>query len=40
LRTFENKVLRGIFGPKRGEITGVWTKFKMMSFKISRLALH
>jgi hypothetical protein len=24
LRVFENRMLRGIFGPKRGEVTGVW----------------
>jgi hypothetical protein len=24
LRTFENRVLRGIFGPERGEVTGEW----------------
>jgi hypothetical protein len=23
---FENRVLRGIFGPKREEVTGVWRK--------------
>jgi hypothetical protein len=23
---FENRVLRGIFGPKRDEVTGVWRK--------------
>jgi hypothetical protein len=23
---FENRVLRGIFGPKRGEVTGEWSK--------------
>ena len=26
LRVFENRVLRGIFGAKRGEITGEWRK--------------
>jgi hypothetical protein len=26
LRVFENKVLRGIFGPKRDEVTGDWRK--------------
>jgi hypothetical protein len=26
LRVFGNRVLRGIFGPKRGEITGDWRK--------------
>jgi hypothetical protein len=26
LRVFENRVLRGIFGPKRNEVTGVWRK--------------
>jgi hypothetical protein len=24
LRVFENRVLRGIFGPKRDEVTGEW----------------
>jgi hypothetical protein len=24
LRVFENRVLRGIFGPKRDEVRGVW----------------
>jgi hypothetical protein len=24
--TFENRVLRRIFGPKRGEVTGEWRK--------------
>jgi hypothetical protein len=27
LRVFENRVLRRIFGPKRYEVTGGWTKF-------------
>jgi hypothetical protein len=26
LRVFENRVLRRIFGPKRDEVTGGWTK--------------
>jgi hypothetical protein len=26
LRVFENRVLRGIFGPKRDEVMGVWRK--------------
>ena len=26
LRGFENRVLRGIFGPKRGKMTGEWRK--------------
>jgi len=26
LRVFENRVLRRIFGPKRGELTGEWRK--------------
>jgi len=26
LTVFENRVLRGIFGPKRDEVTGVWRK--------------
>jgi hypothetical protein len=27
LWVFENRVLRGIFGPKKEEVTGVWRKF-------------
>jgi hypothetical protein len=26
LRVFENRVLRRIFGPKRDEVTGEWSK--------------
>jgi hypothetical protein len=26
LRVFENRVLRRLFGPKRGEVTGEWRK--------------
>jgi len=26
LRVFKNRVLRRIFGPKRGEVTGQWRK--------------
>jgi hypothetical protein len=26
LRVFEDRVLRGIFGPKRDEVTGGWRK--------------
>ena len=26
LRIFEDRVLRGIFGPKRGEVTGEWRR--------------
>jgi hypothetical protein len=26
LKMFENRVLRRIFGPKRGEVTGEWRK--------------
>jgi hypothetical protein len=26
LRVFENRVIRRIFGPKRGEVTGEWGK--------------
>ena len=26
LRVFENRVLRRIYGPKRGEVTGEWRK--------------
>jgi len=33
LRVFENRVLRRIFGPKRGEVTGVWRKLHNEEFK-------
>jgi len=26
LRVFENRVLKRVFGPKRDEVTGEWTK--------------
>ena len=26
LRVFENRVLRKIFGPKKGEVTGEWRR--------------
>jgi hypothetical protein len=29
LRVFENRVLRGIFGPKRDKVTGEWRKLHM-----------
>jgi hypothetical protein len=32
LRVFENRVLRGIFGPKRNEVTGEWRSCTMWSF--------
>jgi hypothetical protein len=32
LRVFENRVLRGIFGPKRDEIIGVGENYVIMSF--------
>jgi hypothetical protein len=28
LRVFENKVLRGMFGPKGDEVTGEWRKLR------------
>ena len=31
LRVLENKVLKRIFGPKRGEVTGEWEKNYVMS---------
>jgi hypothetical protein len=34
LRVFENRVLRRIFGPKRGEVTGKWKKGIKKSFVI------
>jgi hypothetical protein len=32
LRVFENRVLRGIYGPKRDEITGEWRKLHNVEF--------
>ena len=32
LRVFENRVLRRIFGPKRGEVTGEWRKLHDVEF--------
>jgi hypothetical protein len=32
LRVFENRVLRGIFGPKRDEVTGKWRKLHNEEF--------
>ena len=32
LRVFENRVLRRIFGPKRDEVTGEWTKLYSEEF--------
>jgi hypothetical protein len=37
LRVFENRVLRGIFGPKRDEVTGQWRKPHNESFIICTL---
>jgi hypothetical protein len=34
LRVFENRMLRGIFGPKRDEVTGEWRKLHSGSFII------
>jgi hypothetical protein len=28
LRVFDNRVLRRIFGPKRGEVTGEWRRLR------------
>jgi hypothetical protein len=32
MRVFENKMLRKIFGPKRGEVTGEWRKLHNEEF--------
>jgi hypothetical protein len=32
LRAFENQVLRGMFGPKKDEVTGEWKSCTMGSF--------
>jgi hypothetical protein len=34
LRVFENKVLRRIFVPKRGEVTGEWRRLHKRSFML------
>jgi hypothetical protein len=34
LRVFKNRVLRGVFGPKRVEVTGEWGNFIMLSLMI------
>jgi hypothetical protein len=34
LRVFENRVVRGIFGPKRDEVTGEWRKLDIGEFHI------
>jgi hypothetical protein len=34
LRVLESKVLRGIFGSKRGEVTGDWRQLHSVSFMI------
>ena len=33
LRVFENRVLKRIFGPKRDEVTGEWSKLRNEEFK-------
>jgi hypothetical protein len=33
-RVFENRVLRRVFGPKRYEVTGEWTRLRIGSFMI------
>jgi hypothetical protein len=46
LREFENRVLRRIFGPKRDEVTGEWTKLHneelhvLMTAGVSFISLH
>jgi hypothetical protein len=39
LRVFENRVLRGIFGPKGDEVTGEWNKFTMGNFAVRALTI-
>jgi len=34
LRVFENRVLRNLFGPKRGEVRGKWRKLNNEELKI------
>jgi hypothetical protein len=33
LRVFENGALRGVFGPKRDEVTGEWRKLNNEEFR-------
>jgi flagellar motor switch protein FliM len=35
LRVLENSVLRRIFGPKRDEVTGMWTKLHNEEFEFN-----
>jgi hypothetical protein len=35
LRVFGNRVLRGIFGLKRDEVTGEWRNFIVRSFMVN-----
>jgi hypothetical protein len=42
LRVFENRVLRRIFGPKRGEVIGGWRKLpkeELHNFSSSRIRM-
>jgi hypothetical protein len=34
LRVFENRVIRGMFGPERGEIMGGWGEFHNEGLRI------
>jgi hypothetical protein len=40
LRVFENRVLRRIFGPKRGEVMGDWGKLHSEELQLVLLAKH
>ena len=37
LRVFENRVLRRIFGPRRGEVTGDWRKLRVHNEELNDL---
>jgi hypothetical protein len=40
LRVFEDRVLRRIFGPKSGEVTGGWRKLCRLMSSCTVCALH
>jgi hypothetical protein len=40
LRVFENRVLSGIFGPKRDEVTGGWRKWRNEELHILYFSLN
>jgi len=39
-RAFENRVLRRIFGPKRGDVTGEWRKLNYITRTLMTCTPH